>query len=326
MVDALIKETTPPPKPAEAPATTAAVGKSEVLPATPPPVEKVEAGTARATLEKIAAGVPVAEATTPPEAPKTPSEAPYAAKTATAPAEAAAPAQAQLTPEAAKEALPNREEVTKLLGEANALLLELRDFRLLVTAVATQAVDTPLGSQMRAEALRMLGEMKLEGLPAEPRARLTSLQEKIKALNLPAAKPEESALLTLINKHNELHPDQKVPEVVVEKIKAGKLEVAPAVADLLRTNSPLSQAVWTELTGRDGFTELPLTAENVLALSGLPPTPENTQAITEMFGKAKTMKEKASVTSMLLPGLMVGAMGFMFLSQLASSPEGSGGH
>lgn len=325
MVDALIKEIAPPPKPAEAPAATAAVGKSEVLPATPPPVEKAEAGTARATLEKIAAGVPVAEATTPAEAPKTPPEAPYAAKTATAPAEVAAPAQAQLTPEATQEALPNREEVTKLLGEANALLLELRDFRLLVTAVATQAVDTPLGSQMRAEALRMLGEMKLEGLPAEPRARLTSLQEKIKALNLPAVKPEESALLTLVNKHNELNPDQKVPEAVVEKIKAGKLEVAPAVADLLHTNSPFSQAVWKELTGREGFSELPVTADNILALSGLPPTPENTQAISEMFGKAKTMKEKASVMGMLLPGLMVGAMGFMFLSQLASSPEG-GGH
>lgn len=265
--------------------------------ATPPkeqPAEKptaTPAGSARATLEEIAAGKPVAEAMKPPEN------------------------------------LPSREAVDALLHEANTLLLELRDMRLLVTSLATQAVDTPLGNEVRLDALRSIATMSPEGLPPEVATHVAALTEKIKALNLPAPKPEESATFKLVSAYNEQHQDKPIPAEVVEQIKTGRKGASESLAQMLQTNDDLANMAWKELTGKEGFTKLTPTPEVMLALAGFEPTPENLKKAQEIFGMAKGMKEPTpGFMDQAMPMLMYGALGIMFITQIATGEQGGGGH
>jgi len=251
------------------------------------------AGTARKTLEDIAAGTPVAEA----------------AKQ--------------------MENTPSREAVSALLTEANVLLLELRDMRLLMTSLATQAADSPLGNEVRLDALRSLQNMDTRGLPPEQAAQVTLFQDKIKALKLPDAKPDASAALPLIARYNETHPDSPVPPEVVDQIRSGKREATETVAQMLQTNDDLAAMTWKELTGVEGFTRLTPTPGTMLDLAGISKTDENMKKASEIFSSAKsTMKEpQPSFKDQAVAGVMYGALAIMFVSQLATGgDQGGGGH
>lgn len=288
----------PTPKP-EAPKVPAA---PEAKPAGAPlpkekPTEKPEVTaantTARHTLEEIAAGKPVAEATKP------------------------------------AENLPPRETVTALLNEANALLLDLRDMRLLVTSLATQAADSPLGNEVRIDALRSLATMETQGLPADQATKIQALQDKIKALNVPDPVPAESATLSLITRYNEQYADTPIPADVVDQVKNGKRESSQMLAQMLQTNDNLAQMTWKELTGMDGFTKLTPTPENMLNLAGIEPTPENLQKAQEIFGLAAQANPEAPPPGFIdqaMPVIMYGALGIMFMSQIVTGEQGGGHH
>jgi hypothetical protein len=282
------------PKP-EAPQPAAAPPKEKPLSAAPaaaPPKEKPLSAApaaeppktqARATLEAIAEGKPVAEATAP------------------------------------VENLPDREAVTTLLTEANSILLELRDMRLLANSVATQAADTPLGNEVRLDALR--------SLVATDAPELAPIREKIKALNIPPAKPENSATFSLLSRYNEQYPDKPIPSEMMEQVKSGKREASAVVAELLQSNNDLAAMTWKELTGVDGFTKLTPSPENILVLSGVPKTPENLKKMQELFGSVKTMKEPPMFSSdKIVMGLMFVAIGLQFFTQLTMSESSGGGH
>lgn len=256
-----------------------------------PASAKATAGKARATLEKIAAGTPVMEAA------------------------AAQP-----------ESLPPKETVDAILSEANSILLELKDMRLLVNSIATQAGETPLGQEVRFDALRSLEKMNTIGLPPDQAAQLSALQEKIKAFNLPEPNPSESATLALLTRYNTEHPDKPIPQSVLEKVSTGDKSAAESVAQLLQTNNDLSAMTWKELTNTEGFTKLNLSPGIVLDLAGLPRSKENMGKASELFGIPKTMKEPGpGLKEKLSAGVMYGALGIMFFSQIALGQEG-GGH
>lgn len=274
-----------------------AAPKPEVKPPAPPVKEaakpetpvKAPEGTARATLEKIAAGTPVMEATT-----------------------------------AQPEALPSRETVNGILAEANGILLELRDMRLLVNAVATQAADTPLGNEVRLDALRSIEKMNTIGLPPDQAAQINALQEKIQALKLPPS--TNDATLSLLSTYNEQHPDNPIPNTVIEAIRSGDKTAAESVAKMLQTNDALAQMTWKELTNTEGFTKLNLSPGIVLDLAGLPRSPENMKKAAELFGATQQFKEPpSSFKEQLGAGAMYGALAIMFFSQIALGQEG-GGH
>lgn len=251
-----------------------------------------EPGSARATLEDIAAGTPVAEATK------------------------------------AHENTPSRETVSVLLAEANALLLDLRDMRMLMTSLATQAADTPLGNEVRLDALRSLQSIDTQTFPPEQAAQITQLQEKIKALQIPEPKSEDSAALPLIARYNETHPDAPVPPQVIDQIRTGKREATETVAQLLQTNDDLAAITWKELTGVDGFTRLTPTPGVMLDLAGIPKTDENMKKANEIFGSAaSSVTEPApGFKEQAMMGVMYGALAIMFVSQLATGGEQGGGH
>lgn len=249
-------------------------------------------GTARNTLEEIAAGTPVAEATK------------------------------------QMEHTPSREAVTALLSEANLLLLELRDMRLLMTSLATQAADSPMGNEVRLDALRSLQNIDTQGFPPEQAAQITLLQDKIKALKLPDPVPENSAVLPLISRYNETHPDSQVPTQVIDQIRTGKREATETVAQLLQSNDDLAQMTWKELTGVDGFTTLRPTPGVMLDLAGIPKTDENMKKAAEIFSMATGgMKEPPpGFKEQAMMGAMYGALAIMFVSQLATGEQGGGHH
>lgn len=251
---------------------------------------------ARGTLEQIANGTPVLEAT-------------------------AAPA---------TEALPSREATQALLAEANSILLELKDMRLLVNAIATQAADTPLGNELQTDALRAILNMETETIPPESAAQLIQLQEKIKALNLPPAIPEASALIPVIDAYNAMHPDKPLPADIVTGIRKGDRAIAPAVAQMLQTNNDLAALTWKEITGIDGFTKLSPSPAVVLDLSGIPKTPENMKKATDMFAELKKMnKPPNDFADKAIMGIVYGATGLQAFIQIAmpeASQGGGGGH
>lgn len=289
-------EPTPKPEAPKAPPTPEAKSAVSATPPKEKPAQKPEtppaSTAARHTLEEIAAGKPVAEATNP------------------------------------AENLPPRETVTALLNEANALLLDIRDMRLLVTSLATQAADSPLGNEVRIDALRSLSAMETKGLPADQAAKIQALQEKIKALNIPAPAPAESATLSLITRYNEQYADAPIPAEVVDQVKTGKREASQVLSQMLQTNDNLAQMTWKELTGMDGFTKLTPTPENMLNLAGIELTPENLQKAQEIFGQAAQMTQEAPPAGFIdqaMPVLMYGALGIMFVSQIATGEQGGGG-
>lgn len=231
--------------------------------------------------------------------------------------------------EKTSETPPDKEKVTKLLEESNALLLELRDMRLLVTAVATQAADTPLGNETRMDALRMVRDMKPDGVAPDQLPALTALQERLTDMNLPDAQPAESPLLPIISNYNEMHPDMAIPPEVVDQITTGERGAAESVAQFMQSHPDLAQDVWKQLTNVDGFTGLHPTPTNILQLSGLPTTPENMAKAEELFGMVRDMQPvyKEKITEALLPHMLGGALLLMFLSQTAMGGEsGGGGH
>lgn len=283
---------TPIPKP-EAPKAAPAPAKEK--PAAPVKTGDRRKTEARGTLEQIAKGVPVLEAT-------------------------AAPA---------VEALPSREVAQGLLAEANSILLELKDMRLLVNAIATQSADTPLGNELQMDALRAILTMETEGLPSEPAVKLVELQGKIKALNLPPAIPEASALIPVIEAYNAMHQDKPLPADIVMGIKKGDRAIAPSVAQMLQTNNDLAAMTWKEITGVEGFTKLSPSPGVILDLSGIPKTPENMKKANEMFADIRKMnKPPNEFADKAIMGIVYAATGLQAFIQIAmpEASQGGGGH
>ncbi len=290
------------PLPQEVQTTLPKIDKKPIAAAKPPeqaavqPEQTTRLKSAHGTLEKIANGTPVSEAVSPPEA-ATPSP----------------------------ESGPSK-EVTALLHESNELLLELRDMRLWVNAIATQAADTPLGNEIRTDALRGMLKMETAGLPPEQANQITELQGKIKALNLPEPNPSESAISNLLSQYNEKHPDKPIPAEVMQSVADGKRDASTTVASMLQSNPDLSQMVWKELTGIDGFTMFTPTPERMLELSGLAQTPENMKKAEEIFGATKQIKEPNQLGSQLLMGVMYGTLALQFFGSVALGEQSGGGH
>jgi len=250
---------------------------------------------ARGTLEQIAKGVPVTEATAP-----------------------------------QKEALPSNEAMKALLEEGNAILLELKDMRLVANAIATQAADTPLGKEVQADALRNILTMSAEGLPPEQQVKLLEFQNKIKDMKLPEPKPSESATLGILTSYNELHPDTPIPNEAIDAVRSGEKGAATTVSQMMQTNNELAQMVWKDLTGQENMTSLNLSRPGIiLDLAGLPQTEENKKKIAEMFTKIQSGEMKAppaSVGEQAYMGIMYLMLGIIAFSQIALGEGGGGGH
>lgn len=255
---------------------------------TPKPKEQHAISVARKQLEDIAAGKPVLETVT--------------------------------------EQTVSKEQALQLLNEANALLLDMKDLRLLVSSLATQTADTPLGRQMQMETLRMLKEITPDSVAPELAPRLKALQEKLTALPIPVANPADNPLISTIQQYNITHPDSRVPEELLVKIQSGDVKSPELIAQILQSNQPLAQTVWKELTGND-FKGFAPTKEIMLDLAGFEHTPTNLEKAQAIVDQTIPLKEKPDVTSKLMSGALIGALTIMFVSQMAT-PEGQpqGGH
>lgn len=229
--------------------------------------------------------------------------------------------------EAVAEQTISHEHATQLLNEANALLLDMKDLRLLVSSLATQAADTPLGNQMQMESLRMLKELSPETIPLDLVPRLTALQLKLNALPIQHANPENNPLISTIQQYNVTHPDSRVSEELLSQIQSGDVKSPELVAQILQSNQPLAQIVWKELTGQPNFKGFAPTKEIMLDLAGFEHSPANLEKAQAIVDQTLPLKEKPDMVSQLMSGALVGALTIMFVSQMAA-PEGQqqGGH
>ncbi len=220
-----------------------------------------------------------------------------------------------------------REQAMQLLNEANALLLDMKDLRLLVSSIATQAADTPLGKEMQMETLRMLKEIPVDGVSPDLALRLTALQTKLTALPIPDANPLDNPLISTIQQFNITHPDSRVPEELLSQIQSGDVKSPELIAQILQSNQPLAQIVWKELTGKEEFKGFNPQPDIMLKLAGIEVNDENMKKAKAIFASALPIKEKPDLTGKLMSGALVGALTVMFVSQMAA-PEGQqqGGH
>lgn len=264
------------------------------------PKEKIESksvepkaiGVAHKKLEDIAAGKPLAEV---------------------------------FSPQTEQAPLPDREVVSQILTEANSLLLDLKDMRILLAAVATQAADTPMGNEMRIDVLRMIVNMSNEHMAPESVVKLAQIQKKISDLHLPEANPEQSQLLQTISQYNEAHPDKAVPSEILDQLKTGKVESSRLAAQVLQSNTELAAQVWKEITGQENFSGFHPTPENILALTEMDTTPDNLKKMNAIFGAIKQAKEPVDMMGKIVPTMMIGMMGIMFITQIGGVDQGGGG-
>ena len=132
----------------------------------------------------------------------------------------------------------SHEQATALLHEANALLLDLKDIRLLVSSLATQSKDTPLGNQLQMEMLQSLKEITPDTVSPEFAPRVLALQEKLKNLPLIKQNPADNPLISTIHQYNITHPDSRVSEELLSKIQSGDIKSPELVAQILQSNQP----------------------------------------------------------------------------------------
>ena len=257
--------------------------------AIPTPKEKQQGGVARKKLQDIADGKPVLDVISP--------ENPTISK----------------------------ETAMQILTEANALLLDMKDLRLVISSLATQSADTPLGNQMRMETLLMLKEIAPESVDPQLAPRLAALQEKLSALPLSKANPTENPLVSIIQEYNISHPHQRVPEELLAKIQSGDVKSSEILVKILESNKPLAQVVWKELTQKQnefkGFNPQP---DTMLELAGLPLTKENMKKAEAIFASALPLKEKPNLVSTMMSGVVSGALLLMFISQMAGGDQQQG--
>lgn len=214
-----------------------------------------------------------------------------------------------------------KEQATQLLNEANALLLDMKDMRLLISSLATQAIDTPLGNHLQMETLLMLKNIRPDSLSPELAPRLIALQTKLNELPLKTPNPADNPLITTIQHYNITHPDSRVPEELLAKIQSSDVKSPELVTQILESNQPLAQVVWQELTGKPDFKGFTPTPELMLDLSGFPHTKENLEKAQAILPASMPLKEKSDMIGKLMSGVLVGALGIQFVSQMAA-PEG----
>lgn len=221
----------------------------------------------------------------------------------------------------------DREKITEVLTQANSLLLDSRDPRILISAIATQCADTPLGNETRIGTLKMIEKMSNADMSPTAVIQLDAVKKQIADLKLPDINPAESALIPIITRYNEAHPDKAVPTEVIDQIKTGNRDAAHTTAQLLQTDTQLAGDVWKDLTGVEGFTGLHPTPENIIDLAGLPATNENIAKANEIFGKVAVMspQEQISFGEALQKVAMAGGLLLMFFTQIISD-KGGGGH
>lgn len=256
--------------------------------AVPTPKEKQQGGEARKKLQDIADGKPVLDIVSP------------------------------------ENSTISKEVATQILKEANALLLDMKDLRLLISGLATQSADTPLGDQMRMETLVMLKEISPDSVDPQLVPRLAALQEKLSTLPITKANPAENPLVSIIQEYNISNPQQRVPEELLAKIQSGDVKSSEIIAKILESNQPLAQVVWKELTGKPDFKGFAPTKEIMLDLAEFSHTPENLKKAQEIVNSALPLKEKPDMISKVMSGVISGALVLMFVSQMAGGDQQQG--
>lgn len=216
---------------------------------------------------------------------------------------------------------PERARENELLTRGAHILLDKGDPRLAIVAVARSADETPLGRELRRDALAMIAELG-DG---------KGLSEEIAALNLPKTDPARSEFVRFLEQYSKNHPDKAVSPTLIEAIRTRKSDARLVITQELQKDTGLAAKLWEEMKG-DGTQSPPnvTTPEGLLSAAGLEATPENTakaQKLYEPKGLNPFLKALTEFKSEVPSFLITSGMILMLVSQFVNQNEGgAGGH
>lgn len=214
------------------------------------------------------------------------------------------------------EIAPQKEKIDGLLQEASQLLFAMKDARILLTTLATEvAHNTPLGRELRRDALSIIEDLKLDKAPKETQERLVALQKKIRDAELPARiKPEDSQFFRFLTNYNRAYPDQVIPKEYLADILSGELDISKAVNLFLKQDKlkNLSAIIFASIKGDKAEMKIPTTPEGILKSADIEINKDNLQKLKDL------LKEKASPVGNILNAFLM----MLMFSQVVQMGEG----
>ena len=215
-----------------------------------------------------------------------------------------------------------KDQINALLEEGSQFLLDAKDSRILVTALARQAGATPLGIELRKNALIMLRDHP----PEEGNMRRhEALKTAIGAIVPNNTSENSTEFLSFLEgeQANLKGPDQKKMKPILEALRGGDLNAFQVMA--LYLNRPDEQAasirnhLWEAIGGER---EKPLnlrSSDNILKAANLKASLRNKAKL-----RSAMTERQSKDSSRVMMGIEIGMLSFMLFNQLVTEGEGGG--
>ncbi len=213
--------------------------------------------------------------------------------------------------ETGESSLP-REQVNELLTQTGEVLLEVKDTRVLLAALARASSDSRLGNALRRDSVRMIASLDPEMVPEALRPRLEELKTKSAPL-LARAGGKDSEFADFLSEYSQKNPDRAVPPGVIDSLRQGLVNTPELVAQAIGSDPTLKEALLTELGISQGQLSKP---EGVIASLGLAATPETISQASFLFAPKASERP---IQTMIFPSILAGGLTLMFLSHFMSS-------
>ena len=193
---------------------------------------------------------------------------------------------------AKKDLLTHKEEAQQILADTGKTLLVQKDPRFLTVALATSAIDTPLGAEIQRETLKMLAQA--QDLP--------ELRGKLQQFNLEAQAGASSALEQFIKDYNIRHQENRIPSELVDLINSTEQPDLTVLQSLFTKIPDFRSELWRETTGL-AWEENPADrTTQLLTAAKIDSTPENIQALQGILESVSQKPEGAQVSLMKIVG------------------------
>ena len=220
-------------------------------------------------------------------------------------------------PVPAKE-LSTQQEVNKALEETADMLLQLRDKRIAIAALARQAGEgkmTPLGDEFRYDTIKnILNDEKIGETVKSPLNRLAMPEQ-----------PQTGAMEQFLAAHTDTFPPDAVSRIMLE-VKGGRMTYGE-LATMMQQHAPVREPFYQALLG-EGHKPLN-TGKDLLAAANLDASKDNLRLLDETFDPNKLMHQGGGMDKTLVIGLvfLLGTTSMnMVLQDAPHQQQGGAGH
>ena len=215
------------------------------------------------------------------------------------------------------EKVAERETIQKSLAEIGKLLLELKDTRIILIALAKKAGNSPLADEMRKSLVVSLSETTIDaGKNKKVKAELKTAQDKVKSMQLVEPPFAGSAFESILQK-------MKIPEDTMKSIKdsIGKKEASlPEIINELLHSKEFGEKLKAELYGEQGAGFPKTNGDIVRAVSGAEPTQKQLKTMKDMMNR-KPETEPLGKLERIGMSIMLGAVLVQLMAQFSAEAQ-----